>query len=221
MELYEISERIGKVKLFSSLSDEERNALISPPSRTVAFEEGLDISESTKGACAVLLSGRAEVFSKDEGRHTLIRVLSAGDVFGVAGLFSGAEKVSRIITTTRSSLLIIPKESIICAVQSNQAFAVAYFSFLEKRIAFLNQRIAAFTAGKSERKLAIFLCSLSDEEAFEVSGVPFSSLAKQLDIGRASLYRAIATLEEDGLIRAGAKSIEVLSRASLRQKYTK
>lgn len=221
MEPYEISERIGNVKLFSALSNEEREALISPPSKIASFEEGYDISKSTNGVIAVLLAGRAEVFSKDEGRHTLIRVLSEGDVFGVAGLFSGAEKVSRIITTTRSSLLLIPKESIISAVQSNQSFAIAYFSFLERRIAFLNQRIAAFTAGKSERKLAIFLCSLSDEEAFEISGIPFSSLAKQLDIGRASLYRAIATLEEDGLIRAGAKSIDVLSRSSLRNKYTK
>ena len=221
MELCEITEKIKDVKLFLPLNKEEKEALGSAPSKVISFEENTDVAESARGVVAVLLSGRAEVFSKDEGRHTLIRVLSAGDVFGVAGLFSGAEKVSRIITTTRSSLLLIPKQSIISAVQSNQDFAVAYFSFLERRIAFLNQRIAAFTAGKSERKLAIFLCSLSDEESFEISGIPFSSIAKQLDIGRASLYRAITVLEEDGLIRAGAKSIEVLNRSSLRSKHTK
>lgn len=213
---YEIS-LAKNVKIFASLTEDEEKLIISSSS-DVTFPSGEDISAFTSGRLCVVTIGRADVFSSDNGRSTLLRMIREWDIFGVAGLFSGSEPVSRIVTRAKTRILLIPKESIISLMSRNENFARDYISFLEKRISFLNQRISAFTAGSCERKLALFLCNLSEEESFSIE-VSFSSLARQLDMGRASFYRALGILEDDGLVSGNEKKITVLSRNALRSKY--
>lgn len=198
---------------------EENLADISAVSELRKFVGGEDISVYTNGRLAVVVDGRANVMSRDGERNTLIRVLGKWDVFGVAGLFSRATEVSRVIATVRTSVLFIPSNKILEAISKNSEFAKRYITFLENRIVFLNRRISAFTAGSCERRLATFLRSVSSEESFELSGIPFSSLARQLDMGRASFYRALETLEAEGAVLRGQKSIFVLSRSLLKEKY--
>ena len=217
MQPNEIVTKAPASKIFGSLSEAQRDGLISA-SATLSFMGGEEASERIHGCIAVVLRGGAEVYSADGGRKTLIRLLGEGDLFGVAGLFSGSENISRIITKSRTQLLMIPKTKIASLLSENSTFASDYVSFLERRIAFLNNRIYAFTAGSCERKLALFLCSISGEESFSLS-ISFSSLAKQLDMGRASFYRALGILEEAGLVSGYEKQITVHSRSALKAKY--
>jgi CRP-like cAMP-binding protein len=162
------------------------------------------------------------VLSNDAESNTLLRVLSVGDVFGVAGLLSGYTDISRIIVKSgKLSVISIPKEEILSLISDDPGFARKYVSLLEQKIVFLNRRILAFTAGTCERRLATFLNSVSSEEQFEVGPIAFSSLAMQLNMGRASFYRALDAFEKDGLIRRETKTLYVLSRSKLKEKYLK
>lgn len=205
------------VQIFSSLTKEEENILISSSS-SMTFPSGEDISAATSGKLCLITSGRADVFSSDNGRNTLLRIMREWDVFGVAGLFTSSEPISRIVTRAKTSILLISKENIIMLMSKNESFARDYISFLEEKISFLNQRISAFTAGSCERKLALFLCNLSEEESFSIE-ISFSSLARQLDMGRASFYRALGILEGERLVSGNEKKITVLSRNALKAKY--
>jgi len=217
MEPKETALRILNVKIFSPLSQTQAERVASS-SEVCRVASGEEISSSSERMLSVVLKGTLEVFSTDNGRATLLRILREGDVFGVAGLFSGSEPVSRIIAKSKSQILLIPRDEIITLMTENKDFARGYISFLEKRIAFLNNRISSFTAGSCERKLALFLCSVSEEESFSLS-IPFSSLAKQLDMGRASFYRALGILEGEGLVSGNEKKISVISRKALKAKY--
>ncbi len=183
------------------------------------YTSGEEISFESSGCVSLILKGQANVFSADGERETLLRILGEGDIFGVAGLFTGEDEVSRIITGTKTSVLRIPKDSILRLMQSDKSFLERYVSFLERRIVFLNRRISAFTAGSAERRIATFLSTVSHEETFELRGIPFASLAKQLDMGRASFYRALDILGEDGVITHGQKCICVISRTELVKRY--
>ncbi len=206
--------------LFSHLSEAEGKRL-SEHALLSSFSQSDDISDKSMGMLSLIVSGRANVFSHDGKRETLLRIMSPGDVFGVAGLFTGVSEVSRIIASTKGSIARIPKDEILELLSENREFAESYIVFLERRIVFLNRRISAFTAGSSERRLATFLASVSQEESYEVRGIPFSSLAKQLDMGRASFYRALETLSADGSITHSKKLISVSSRTDLLKKYIK
>ena len=89
--------------------------------------------------------------------------------------------------------------------------------FLSNRVSFLNSRIACITGGSAERKLAIFLNSAIDATGsyvFDI-GMSMKSLAASLDIGRASLYRAFNSLEEEKVLTRSGTSVTVINREHL------
>lgn len=92
-----------------------------------------------------------------------------------------------------------------------------YLSFLSDRIDYLNKKITYITAGSAERKLATFFASFEKAE-FELP-VSFSSLSDMLDIGRASLYRALDKLVSDGCIERDGNDIKIINKALMLEKY--
>ena len=69
---------------------------------------------------------------------------------------------------------------------------------------FLNQRIENFTAGEAHDILEDYLLSLCDGEGKLPAPKNMSLLAKTLNMGRTSLYRAAEALENAGkLTRSG------------------
>lgn len=214
-----IKKAVKSCILFSEL-DEDHVSLICDNAKTLIFDSGCDITEHARSSLIVIASGSANVFSKENESNTLLRILSTGDVFGIAGLVGGYTKISRIVVKSgRLYALSIPREIILSIISADNRFAQKYIAVLEKKIVFLNRRIASFTAGTCEKRLATFLCSVSGEEQFEAGPIAFSSLAKQLNMGRASFYRALDTLERDGVIRRGSKTIQVISRSLLKEKH--
>ncbi len=217
MDNNEIIRRLKETKLFCSLSDEDAAALLTSSSVS-SLSSGDDAWGLAKGHMALVLKGSADVYSADAGSKAVLRRLEPGDLFGVSALFSGNAPASKVITHSRTLLLLIPKEAVSNLIHRNASFAGEYIAFLEKKIAFLSKRISSFTAGSCEKRLASYLISASEENEFSVN-VSFSSLAKQLDMGRASFYRALAILEETGYVRHDEKMIFVTDRTSLKEKY--
>lgn len=205
--------------LFADLSDTKIQRLSKTASH-ITYDSGCDITEVSQGALTVIASGSANVYSKDTESNTLLRVLSEGDVFGIAGLLSGYTEISRIVVKSgKLGVISIPKEEIISLISDDISFTQKYIFLLERKIVFLNRRIASFTAGTCERRLATFLNSISSDEQFEIGPIAFSNLAMQLNMGRASFYRVIEAFENDGLICRGPKTLHVLSRSRLKEKY--
>jgi CRP-like cAMP-binding protein len=96
----------------------------------------------------------------------------------------------------------------------------SYVRFLTRRIQFLNRKIRYLTAGSAEQRLALYLLSEIPEEGvpvrLEISAV---SLADLLDLGRASLYRAMDRLSEDGFLVRNGHEYRLLQRDKLLTHY--
>jgi CRP-like cAMP-binding protein len=108
-------------------------------------------------------------------------------------------------------VLFLPEELIVWFMRRDPIITENYITYLSDRIWFLNTKISALTAGSAEQRLAVFLL-----EQGSVSS-SMTDLSHQLNVGRASLYRALDVLEADGYIRKGSKSIEVTNEDGLRQ----
>jgi len=90
---------------------------------------------------------------------------------------------------------------------------------LSDKIRFLNRKIAFFTSGSTEKKLAGYILSLPIENNTVKLDMNMSKLASSLDIGRASLYRAFESLEENCFITRENNLIKITSPEEFKKIY--
>ena len=217
-------EVIQKVKLFSGVDEK----LIYDALKNGCFAEceyatGETIlsPENKEKKAVIFLSGKAEVYSADEGRSLLLRTFEKGHTVGISNLFSPDDFVTRVIAAKKCSVLEISPENYGKILEKDKRAMYNYVAFLSEKIRFLNRKIVTLTAGSAERRLAYFLDSAipdGDEKAHEIT-VQMNSLCDMLNLGRASLYRAADKLCEEGFITRNGKTITVLKRNEMMEKY--
>lgn len=175
--------------------------------KTEIFQKGELVFSRRSGEklLGMIIEGSASVL-KD---RLVISTLSPGDVFGAVTLFSSEEGfLNDIEADGRCAVLFINGQAVRQIISEEPAVAQSYIAYLSERIYFLNRRIEAFTAGRAEEKLLVFLSVNADAEGI-CNIKSFSELAKKLDIGRATLYRSLDILEESGKIKREGKTIRI------------
>ena len=138
----------------------------------------------------------------------------AGNMFGVANLYTEEPPPSIISAVEPTDVLFVDGEAFCDMIENDMNAMRAYLAFLSKKIIYLNKEISTFTAGSAEKKLAVFLCENQQDGRFEPS-FSMSHLAEMLGVGRASLYRALDSLEADGLIKRIDKTILIPDKYKL------
>ncbi len=184
------------------------------------FKSGENIlppRESISGI-GIIISGSAKVYSVDGDRNVLLRRLETEDMFGVASLFNRERSnVSIIIAGKNCSVLFISSAAISKLLESDKNFMYAYIEFLSGRIRFLNRKIAFYTSGSAERRLALYLSSFESENV--TVDLHMNSLSELLDIGRASLYRAIDKLVAENFIKRDGENFILVNRQAMLDYY--
>ncbi|MBQ8358255.1 MAG: Crp/Fnr family transcriptional regulator [Clostridia bacterium] len=215
----QVVKRLLTLPLFTGAEDSNLLKVLTEfdcPVVTVA--PGGNIGADHPRCLGVLLEGKAEIRSADSEKTVILRELNAPGVFGAASLFCEEDDpMSQIEAKVPCTVLFLGIEAVQTLLVWDGAFRNAYLGFLAKRVRFLNQKIRCFTAGSAERRLALWLTS---EEGRTVTvNTTLTALAETLDIGRASLYRALDKLEAEGLIRHEGRKITVLSQEDILKKY--
>ena len=165
----------------------------------------------------MILSGKAIVNTPDESKSVLLRYLSAGDLFGIANLFTKEAYVSVIHATSPCKVFYITEPAIRALFEADQHFLYRYLAFLSGRICYLNKKIGYLTAGSTERRLALYLLSL-DQNPIKLP-LSFSALSELLDVGRASLYRAFDRLSADGYLKKDGRIIYLTNTEQMMRAY--
>ena len=178
------------------------------------FLPGEAVKTETR-SIGLICSGEANIYSRSGNSRALLRKLGRGDVFGAATLFGGdGSFVTDIITKKEVGALFFSYGFCEKLVRSSPEFALCYIGFLSDRIRFLNSRIASYTAPDAEQKLVRFLLEQSKNGKVRLESM--SALAKALNIGRASLYRTLDTLRENGVIEKSGKEIIIKNECLLK-----
>lgn len=225
-----ILEMLGEASLFREADKELIASVLSDGMNIRSYSAGEEIvpHEKYEKNLVIILEGIASVFSLDTERSVLLRTLTRGDIFGVAELFGDGDiSISRVEAKNKCKVLFLPESKMRQLLEEDKRIMYNYLDFLCCRIRFLNRRIACFTAGTAERRLAFYLDSLAcdcekhEEPAKVTPEVSMGALALMLDIGRASLYRAIDTLTADGFIEKDGKSFLLRDRDKMLKNYNK
>ena len=131
----------------------------------------------------IVLSG--EILVEKPTKLNMSR-LFPGDSFGAAAMFHSRSHYPSLLTAKKpTEVLFFPQRVIIWAMERSFAITENYIAYLSDRIWFLSSRISALTAGTAEQKLAVYLLEQGDVES------SMTDLSQRLNLGRASLYRAV------------------------------
>lgn len=153
-----------------------------------------------------VLSGKVEV-RKGE---LIVSVLEPGDLFGAAALFNDrTDYAAQLTARSPCRLLLLPQELVEELMAASPALARQYIRYLSGRIRFLEQKIDSLIAGTAEERLTRFLRSKVRDGVIPLD-CSLTGLAGRLNVSRASLYRALDSLEHRGAIRREGKAIRVL-----------
>ena len=195
MDVSKIKNAIGKTAVFENCKPSTLDLISALP--VSEFSSG-DIISSGRQLLGIIVFGKIEIRSSDGGR-VLMKSASAGEMFGAATVFLGENTISDVIAKTKCGIIFVGREMIEELFASDAGVAVSYAEFLSQKVAFLNKKVASISSPRADMALASHIIETADGKSeFKLNCLAAS---KKLGIGRTSVYRALKTLEDDGLIR--------------------
>lgn len=152
--------------------------------------------------------GECLVGRQSGGAFIPLNTLGKGQSFGILAVFSARDEFP---TTVRAkgacTVLFFSAKAVHNLVRKSPAVSMNVIEFLARKISFLNDKIASFSGGSVEEKLAGYILELKRKYNSLSFDFNKKKSAEALNCGRASLYRAIAALEEAGYISSDSKKI--------------
>ncbi|MCL2107071.1 MAG: Crp/Fnr family transcriptional regulator [Oscillospiraceae bacterium] len=195
-------------------------ALLEETLRRESFVESYDKGEEIwneekyRQAFGLVLEGAARV-RKD---RLPLSVHRAGDYFGLVTLYyPSGYYAAEIEAVMPSRILFLPREAIDRLLDACPEAAKRYIAYLSQRVYYLAGRLDAVTAGTAARRLECYLRAMAEPDGAGRCrcDIPsFTALAKALNMGRATLYRALEELAEQGTIKREGKTIELRQTSS-------
>ena len=207
----ETTEILRESFLFSEIANDTLVKILNDfPPKVIGFKRG-ELVYSSLGDAMVgfILSGRCEIRLDRKNNKTVLNVLGEKDSFGILSVYSAEEYPTKIYATKNSRVLFFTSDQIHAIANSSSQISSNIIKFLANRISFLNRKIATFSATTVEERLAAFL--LTERKKHASDQFPFNAqkTSEEINAGRASVYRAIASLEGEGLVSLIDKKIYI------------
>lgn len=214
---------LANVFLFRNLPPEtveEAVKTINTEIKTFLPKECIYTPEDYEHKLCFIISGECAVERvRCDGGSIPLNLLRSGQSFGIMTILSIDEEFpTRVIAKKRSDILFISKEDALSLIRRYPEIAMNVIGFLANKITFLNQKIATFSSGNVEEKLANFILAEKKRQKSDVISFNCKKSAEAISAGRASLYRAISSLAEDGIIKLDDKKIYILDQEGLERK---
>ena len=208
---------IGGTFLFERIDEIFMERIVSDRRcRLEQFDKGQTIFDEThfRRCLGIILSGTVRVDKlTPEGRPMKMASLGPGECFGAAGMFVRRSRYPSVLTAqSPAEVLFLPETLIRWAMQRDFTITENYIRYLSGRVWFLSEKIVGLSAGSAEQRVARFLLEQPEEDRGTSS---MTDLARQLNMGRASLYRSLDALSERGLIRRTGRMVEIPDREAL------
>ena len=206
MTVSEIWDMLNETPLFEGLHGTDEVITAYPPTAlTVPAGERYEI----KNSLVLFVSGKADIVKESETRTAYMKSVNDRSLLGLATLFSAEEEyISTLVAKTDVELLLFSEDFVTALVKAEPEFSLRLVKLLCQKVRYLNRRIDFYTCTDAEEKVREFLIRSSDAEGTVVMSM--SRLSETLGIARASLYRAIAALEEKGYIIKNGKKIQLI-----------
>lgn len=173
-------------------------------SERLSFSSGEDIA--LPSGIVFVIRGSVKVTSKE--KNVLLNIIREGGTFGASTLFNEKSTADTCLTAGNSGAILVHvnEEAFVALLQSDGQMLKNYLGFVSRRICFLSGKVGTFSSQTSEEKLLHHIM----QNGGSISVKSMTQLSLMLSMGRASLYRAVAVLEEEGKIKREGKTLTLI-----------
>ncbi len=207
----EICDFLADTFLFANFDLEDIEFLLQNSSaELVEYNRGDTIysPEDFDKKLGFVYSGECLVSRPGSTSNVPLNLLKKHSSFGITAVFSKEESFPTIVTAkTNCSVLFIKSDDLLRFIDMNKRVSLNIIYFLTQRISFLNEKIATFSGGTIEEKLVNYLLTKRRQAESDKFIFNKKQTAEALNCGRASLYRALTLLENEGYISFDEKNI--------------
>ena len=193
---------LSKLFIFEGLSKTQTEKIISDFPNAKKYKKGEIIySESDfKNALGFIIKGKATAVSNNS-RNTLLQSFCENMCFGAASLFGKTDiYVSTVTAKTDMEILFLSENRLKEIFKEYPQTALNYIAFLSDKIRFLNTKLRIISSMGAEDMVLTYLKSIVNSDGVATIPQNMTSVAKTLGLSRASLYRVLETLTENGKI---------------------
>lgn len=169
---------------------------LAPPK---TYEKGAVIygEKDFPRAFAVVLSGKVAIATHS---GAAMRTLEAGDTFGVTALFGNERYATTISVVSRAKLQFIDEGQLTRWMEQYPDVSMNYIRLLHKKILYLNQKIRLYTEGSVEERMMDYIAAHTAPDGKLLFPGGLAAVARELNVGRTSLYRTLDALAEKNII---------------------
>ena len=215
----ELNEFIYSTFLFKEVDKEVLNKILELRPPTIVKHKRNDLvysSSSANGRVGFVLDGICEICRvKPDGSHVVLNTLEKHGSFGILSALSAEDFPTQVFACKSCSVLYFSSDDLWYFVNNYSQISKNLIEFLASRVLFLNKKIATFSGTRVENRLASFLLLESDRINSNSLDLNLLKTSEEINAGRASVYRAIESFQNDGLIKVENKKIIIIDRTGL------
>ena len=205
--------------LFKGISAEDIELMLQTikiEERTYQKGEAIYSPDRFDKKVCFIYRGECIVGRQSSGTVIPLNTASEYDSFGILTCFSNRDEFPTVVTAKNTcTVLFIYSDSLNKLIEQNTAISLNIINFLTQKISFLNDKIAAFSGGSIEEKLASYILTLKKKHNSLEFDFNKKKSAEALNCGRASLYRGIDALKSAGFIKHEDKKIIITDLSGL------
>ncbi len=212
---------LAETNIFRGLTEENISALLNEkPFRIKGYEKDEYVAYSHDVCNEMLIVVQGSVrgeMSDFSGRRLKIEDIAAPRPLAVAFLFGRENRFPvDIISNEPSVILIIPKDVIIFLLQHSQVILKNYLNAISSRTQFLSNKIRFLSFKTIREKIANYiLTNVHDDSDHFTLNQTQTELADFFGVARPSLARALAGMEEEGILHIQRREIRILDKNKL------
>ena len=214
MNILDIFPQITDNILFKNVDKGKINEILSFDSEDIVLKKYLAseviLSPEVKDIpIGIVINGIVEITSAAQKHKVILKTAGKGAIFGIANLYATeSEFPSQITAKTDSEILMISPDIFRRIIESDPVIMKNYLYFLSNKILYLNKKIASYTVGNTECKVAYYLYENEVEGVVRLNN-SLSDISVMLNMGRASLYRSLDKLVEENVIYKDGRNIYI------------
>ena len=198
--------------LFNGLTENEKEQITNEFCAPVKFKKGEIIYSNAvfNNAIGFIVRGKAFAVSNNQD-ETYLKAFDKNMCFGVAAVFGSAKHyISTITAATDCEILFINEQKLREIFEKFPQTAVNYITFLSDKVRFLNNKLSVVSCMSAEDTVLTYLSGACDSEGNAQVPKNMTLFAKMLGLSRATLYRVLDTLEQNGNILRENNKLKVI-----------
>jgi len=217
-----MEELLAKCSLFKSLNQQDVSGLfdkIDFQKKKYSKEQVVAHADVEVTNLLIILEGSVRGEMMDfSGKTIKIEDIEGPNLLAPAFLFGNINKFPVNIVANKESLILsIPKASFIKLLQMNEYVLSNFLNNISNRAQFLSNKLRFLSFQTIRGKIAHFLLQLSKKTGKDEFILPKSQneLAEMFGVARPSLGRTMRELDNEGIIHAEGKKVQILDKNGL------